>query len=212
MKKILVTLLLIFVTSCQLADNEKVQKPIDFFDVGDECPHVCWLGISPDETTADEAIRRISDSNQIDHDQTRIDNEHIFLDWIGDSGAFSFFASIDIKNGIVYRMTFIPPHREPFITIGELISLLGEPSLISISTTDGYDGIHALYTLYFQSTNTIVYVSDNLYPGPDSSNIITGLELNTQLDMTNPPSEWPVFQPWLGYGHLKDYLPTMESP
>jgi len=57
-----------------------------------------------------------------------------------------------------------------------------------------------------------VYVNDNLYPGPNPNNIITGLELNTQLDMSKPPPELPVFQPWLGYGHLDDYLSIVESP
>jgi hypothetical protein len=66
--------------------------------------------------------------------------------------------------------------------------------------------------IYYKAQNAMIYIGENLQSGPKPDNTISSLELNTDVDVSSPPPEWAVFQPWLGYGHLKDYLPQLKSP
>lgn len=208
MKKTIISLILIFLTGCQFINSNKTQRPINAFKVSEACPYVCWLGINPGKTTVKEVEQIINASNQIDHKQTSISDTHMVTIWMGESGTISIVTNIYFDNGIVSGISFTPFPS----TVGELIDLFGSPSHISISAIEGYDGMHTPYMFYFQSTKTFVVVPENLHQGPDPSNAIAGLDLNSQFDISNPPPQWVFFQPWLGYGHSKEYLPTLVSP
>ena len=48
--------------------------------------------------------------------------------------------------------------------------------------------------------------------GPDPTDNVLILWLNTEFNYSTPPFSWGKSQPWLGFGHLKDYLPGIEIP
>lgn len=204
-KKTVINLFVILLTGCQFFNNEKA---VDAFNVNEKCPHICWLGLNPEKTTVEEAKRILNASDQIDHKQTEISETGIYTNWLGVSGTFSIPINIVFENDRVKTISL----GELPVTVNDFIELLGQPDKISILNMNGADEANTPYVIYYQAQNTMIISSGNLQIGPEPDNVISNLTLNTYIDVSSSPPEWAVFQPWLGYGHLKDYLPELKSP
>jgi hypothetical protein len=110
--------------------------------------------------------------------------------------------NIHFENGLVKSISF----GGMLYTIDDFINLLGEPDEISISVQLAeVNFIH--YAIYFSTRKVLITVSPGNRNGPDPKDAIFGLELNAEFDNSTLPTGWGSIRPWLGYGHIKDYLP-----
>jgi hypothetical protein len=102
-------------------------------------------------------------------------------------------------------------HLAP-ISVGALITMLGEPDRAFIEldeTTDG--GLLVYYALYFSSQRTSLSVYPGSWDGPNPEDDVRTLTLNSDFTYSNFFKKG-ISQPWLGYGRLSEYLPGQELP
>ena len=210
MKKItLLILLLVFITGCQLVPTGLINGfPKGDFDVKKQCPHVCWLGINPGKTTIEQAKSIISISNQIDQSNTQISGDSITAYWIwGEMKDDPSEAYIQFESGIVKTISLGPlPYK-----MQDFINLLGEPDNIIAWDLERADGYEIGYQVYFQAQNIVIQVmaggENGNWNGPDPNDNVFAIWLNTELKNDVAPPRFGIIRPWLGYGHIKDYLP-----
>src|SRR5689334_6771885 len=96
MKKI-VLLFLLFLVGCQSRSdrlNTELSRAsyasMNSFKFNEQCPHICWLGINPSTTTADQAKHILKTSNQIDKQWHQVSNAGFITEWYpGKSKHFS---------------------------------------------------------------------------------------------------------------------------
>jgi hypothetical protein len=194
-----------------LATAEKAASlSINTLQFNEDCPHLCWIGINPGVTTYQEAKTILSTSNQIDQKWLDISPSEINAAiWHLDStNTYNGNAAITFENGVVKNIILGNSH----IRIMDLINLLGEPDKISYKVLDTPDGPGKIlfYAVYFSSHKVMIY-SGGGWGGPDSNDPIKGLVLNTEINTSILPWYTPI-QPWLGYGHIKEYLPDVDIP
>ena len=96
-------------------------------------------------------------------------------------------------------------------TIDDFVKLLGQPDQIRISFQKPADAEYVQYAVYFSSRKVMIGVLVTNWTGPEPTDIVYLLWLNTDF-INNPPFNWGEIQPWLGYGHIKEYLPDIEIP
>ncbi len=180
---------------------------LDGFDFGQSCPHGCWLGINPGVTTADEAKAILQTSNQIDKTQYLISDEGIYAVWKPENFKTTCEIRIQFENGLVQSL--IVSNME--YTINDFVRVLGEPDLIRIKVQRAIVDSVA-YSIYFSSKRVMIGVLFSGWTGPDPSDTNLMVWLNVEPDLSTPPVDWGDSQPWLGYGHIKDYLPGVVIP
>lgn len=187
-------------------------SPSDAFVYDEHCPHVCWLGINPGVTTIEEARSLLRSSNQINQKLYSDDETGYPVEWR--TGQLPTRVGIYSENGIVKRISF-GVSTFP-LTMNGIINLLGEPEQISITWEQAPDDDCCIsYVIYYPTQKAAIWVLPGNDRGPDPNDRI-GLVLNIELDEANAP-RWlrdskDSFQPWLGYGHLAEYVPTREAP
>ncbi len=180
------------------------------------CPHLCWYGISPGVTSAAEARAILGDglAKQLD------DNKG---------------GHITIENNLVKSIYIGSSSSEIGFVMSDFIALFGDPAEIRI---DVFSGMHCdprgPFFVYYPSRKLTLSVnfSDPAY-GPHLQDYVSGMVLNSKfdegafdngsadtddtislysyypLDRTKHPFKR---QPWLGFGHIKDYLPGRSLP
>ncbi len=178
-----------------------------------ECPHVCWLGMNPGTTTAEEARTLLSSSHQIDQDSYIEDESGIRVEWSAKKNAPSARVGIVIDNGIVTKINFL---FTTSVKIQEFINVLGEPDQISIIKIEAAEGTYFEYIIYYMAPKVLIYVSPIGKNGPSSDDAVNILYLNIDLNDSNVP-KWvlehkDLRQPWLGFGHLEEYLKNRPAP
>src|SRR5258706_7558432 len=141
MKKILSVLFLLLLTCCQS------YAPIEAFDVSENCPHVCWLGINPGTTTKADTITVLHNTNRIKQKTIIVDESGIGAEWFV-GASFPIDASITFKNGLVKEVILsgIAP-----MTISDFIPLLGEPDYIVTTLKLAADATYIEYTLLYST-------------------------------------------------------------
>jgi|WetSurMetagenome_2_1015567.scaffolds.fasta_scaffold45586_4 hypothetical protein len=224
MKK-LIFIFLVFLVSCESkpiipitdkvppAPQATIEQPnssaLDTLQVNERCPYLCWMGIKPGVTTFEEAKSILNTSDQIDQKLLKVSNTRISVPiwYTVPTRTTHSNAYITFENGVVNTISFGDP---PF-KIKDITNLIGEPDKISylvIDTPDG-PGKIAIFVIYFSSRK--IMVTSGGWTGPDPNDHIVGLDLNTEFDNSLLPAYGPI-QTWLGYGHIKDYLPDVEIP
>jgi hypothetical protein len=112
---------------------------------------------------------------------------------------------ITFENGLVRTITLAPlPFR-----LKDLTNLIGEPDKISITLMRGAEREFIIYGVYFSPRKIRISVDLGESTGPDPRDYISGLGLNTEFNIASWQGS---IQPWLGYGHIKDYLPGVDIP
>lgn len=181
----------------------------DAFQIDTKCPHICWLGIYPGTTSAEEAIRLIKNSNQFDQLRTRQEDSAIVAYWSTEKTS-DYMANIYIalSDGIVKSITI--SHIEPF-TVDDFIHLLGTPDRISffIGKYPYEGGLFTAYRLYYASLQAEIYIEIPEVRGPKPVDFVDILYLGTEFDDRSK-------QPWMGYRSLEEYFPkgtpTVQPP
>ena len=213
MKRILI-LSLLLINSCQSVSGDKKMQYIpmtDAFKVSESCPNVCWLGIQPGKTSISEAEVILKSSDYINRDKLfTVSETELRTIWFTENTK-KYYSRISLffKDNVVTSIKFnlMAPFR-----VKDLISLFGEPNTIFIKldhTIDGGDLVN--YEMYFSSHKISLSVYPGSWDGPNSEDGVRGLvlyEKPTYYTAYNQGDE----QPWLGYGHLKDYLPGQKLP
>jgi hypothetical protein len=183
---------------------------MEAFEFSGQCPQICWMGINPGATTLDDAVSILNSSNQIDQEQISISGDNIFATWNARS-IIDFTSGIEITsdNGLVRSISLMSLS----FTMGDFVNLLGEPDVINIQQDTNSDNMEFItYSVYYSASKTMITVNIYNNNGPDSTDRISTLILNIELINWTPFPEQGEFQPWLGYGHLQDYLPGVDIP
>jgi hypothetical protein len=206
MKKIFWGLFLLILASC------KSSSPIEAFDVGENCPHVCWLGINPGVTTATEATAIINKSNQVRQKSIIEDKTGIQAEWFAGT-SFPNRIGIYFENDLVKQIYVSNVHP---LSVGDLIEFLGEPDEIGININKVSDATYAEYILFYSSQQSAIFASTINNNGPNATDGIYILILTDELNRQESPKrfieKYQIRQPWLGFGHLKDYFPGQDIP
>jgi len=227
MKRIIILISLLMVSCTKQPPSDTVnQVPLnEIFEHSERCPHLCWMNIKPGVTTMEEAAALLLASDQIDQQSIKNTEYGIAVKWYmgATDTTFTTWVKIYVNNNDknVKSITFVNLHT---YTVGDFIELLGEPDEISIAVRDAPDARYLKYALYYTSLNTFFYTStEGKMIGPDPEDSIADMYLDTNLDADNL-YPWIIRdnnrnrQPWLGYGHLDEYLPgvmptsTIQSP
>jgi hypothetical protein len=212
MKKTLL-LVLILLSSCQtkqhISDEEFFQvsrASWNAFNFNEQCPHLCWLGIAPDITTTEEAKKILKASKEIDPEWYSRADVDLFTYWYpARSKAFPSGVTVGFRDGLVESLSIMNVPN----TIGDFIKELGEPDHIRISVHEASDAEYVPYAVYFSSRKVMMSAISSTWLGPQPSDPVHILQLNTEfVDIFH----WGRIQPWLGFGHLTDYLPGVEIP
>jgi len=173
------------------------------FVYDDNCPRLCWLGINPGVTTFKEAKELINSSRTIDKKSLQLSDNSISTDWFtGRSEAFPCSVNIESEGELVESISF---GGTPYKT-NEFITLLGEPDEIYIRLVTQPDAEYIEYFVYYLSSKTLIEATFADQNGPDPNDRVFGLVLNSEFSKEILPSGSGNIQPWLGYGHVMEYL------
>jgi hypothetical protein len=204
-------LFLVFLVSCQLTPSRITGNPfvpqLEGFDFGQSCPHGCWLGMNPGITKVDKAKAILQASNQIDKSQYLIYPDGIITSWRPENLKNAICTvGVHFEKGVVdtLYLTNVP------YTVNDFVRTMGQPDIIRIKVQRAIVDSVA-YAIYFSSRKVMVEVLYADWTGPAPNDRGTVL-LNVKPDLPTSPVDWGESQPWLGYGHIRDYLPGVEIP
>jgi hypothetical protein len=173
------------------------------------CPRLCWNGINPGVTSAAEAraILGIGLLKQWDDDKV---------------------GQVTIENDLVKSIYISSSSSELDFRMNDFIQVLGDPAEIRIEVFPGIECPFGSFFVYYPSRKLTLYVSSfRNADGPDWQDYPAGMVLNTEfddnafyndvlmhfwidpLDKKNHPFKR---QPWLGFGHIHDYLSGRSLP
>jgi hypothetical protein len=178
------------------------------FTYTQDCPHICWLGINPSVTTTEEARNILSSSNQIKQTSYIGEDAGFGLEWYLDSEhPLPIRVYVTSANGIVQKLIF---RFNILVKIQEFIDLIGQPNEISIVEVRASDGRYINYVLYYTSMDVLIFITNYDASGANSDDPVQGLWLNVAPNDPNLDvwilSKNDFRQPWLGFGHLEEYL------
>lgn len=197
-----ICLFFVLLTSCAPA------PVIPPFEYNQKCPNVCWLGINPDITTAEEARKLINSSNQIDQGSSIEDKNGVSVEWFTKQmGVNPARVGMVLDNGKVSSLNFLFPAG---VQIQEFIDLLGEPDEIRVRKVEAAELTYIEYIVYFTSIKAVALASSKSDDDPSLEDWAELLILNNWSDDPNAPN-WLLqhkdfHQPWLGFGHKDEYL------
>lgn len=183
------------------------------FVADDHCLHFCWLGINPGVTSAEEARTLLEGSKRIDI--VDISETSIEAMWSNYYHVFVHFEK-DLVKSIDFDGLELSSS-----TVKDFIQFLGEPDEVRIATYTTYHCDHIAYLIYYSSQKIMVEVQQGSWDGPNPNDWIDGITLNTEFDNSFLQSrsipkiydnQLSSPQPWLGYGHLQEYLPGQKLP
>lgn len=179
--------------------NPILHPLVEAFQQNTQCPNLCWLGIHPGTTTAEQAIKIFK--NTEGKISMQVSDHSINGEWFSDKEKKSpCSVTINFSNGVVDSLTL---GSLAIFTVSDFVNILGEPSRMTIQWAEVGDGDVKLtdYTLYYPELRIEIQANSGGWGGPSPDGGIIWLRVNT------PPRNAQYFQPWLGYGHLQDYSP-----
>jgi hypothetical protein len=216
MKKNMVWLLSsLLLVSCQISPlvswKATPMTPIDGFKFDQHCPHGCWMDINPGYTTAEEVKVKLKASSGVELSAWQEDNNEIYVTAKWFTRHEHCDVDITLDNGIVKNIYFGMP--TPF-KMSDIISAIGEPDEIGISKSMTPDaGILIPYLVYYRSQQLAIVVGNGRLDGPSLNDDVDLIILNVDKNSIYPiySYEWQHLQPWIGFGHLNDYLPVIKA-
>jgi hypothetical protein len=195
-------IVIVFLSGCTPA----LSPDIDAFEFSERCPHICWLGIQQGITTEEDALEILGSANRIEAAPFLASEEQpTTLRWYTTrkSDEYKAYVKIWFTEGHVQKISWMILY--PF-SVGDFINLLGEPDTISFDVVDAPDAYFTTYELYYASLDLVISANPiGHVTGPAAGDRVEGMDLGSGYI---PPAH----QPWLGYGHLTDYLPDMIIP
>ena len=182
--------------SLPTADWSGYTASVQAFQIGPQCPHLCWLGINPGVTTAADAYQLLQGSDQIDQTTLQASDTGIQVTWYTEktkklnSAVYLYLEKDHVKSVSFDRFA-------PF-KVKDFTGLLGDPYGINIDM-EVTDSIMYMPYQFYYSSQTILLGSEAADTGPNANDGLVSLSLNI-------PYNDQLFRPWVGYGHLKEYF------
>ena len=150
-------------------------------------------------------------SNQINHEKLfqRSDTGLLTLWFTDETKTYYSYVGLTFEGNLVKSIEFnlLTPFKMNYF-----ISLFGEPDTIIIDLDHTIDGGNLVnYAVYIPHSKVSLSVYPGSWDGPNPEDPIRSMTINAEFT-------YSIFlkkvkqQPWLGYGHLKDYLPGQELP
>ncbi|MBT7190806.1 MAG: hypothetical protein HN916_11490 [Anaerolineae bacterium] len=214
-RKVILLLFLLLCCMLTIGVGKEVffRQPIKAFELSEECPNICWLGIHPGTTTTEETLDFLFTSNLIDRDSIVMSSDGIRVAWVTQvTNIHMGYVGIAFEEELV---TVVSGSLSQ-VTVGDVIQLLGEPDEISFELIIPPDSAqYILYMLHYSSPKAMFEVDPvGHIVGPASDDSVNIFYINASGE---PISNWKVDayknrQPWLGYGHLEEYLPEEDIP
>lgn len=172
------------------------------------------MGIQPGVTTRKDAWEFIQSSKQVDKKSIRSSESGFEFQWFFGKLKTSYLqVGIGTENGAVSALSFLLLNE---ITLDELITVFGEPDKISIAREDASDDIYLYYILYYPKIQVMIDVVTHDFSGPQAGDFPNFLGINPEFDGNKLPNwqarKYVDRQPWLGYGHIEEYLPGGTLP
>lgn len=213
-QKIIYSLITALLLSGCILEPDNNNFSINAFDLSEECPNVCWLRIQPNITLRDEAITILNSNSQVAQETLHIVESDLRFLWFTNNQTPHYSRiRVATDNSIVSSISFVNLYP---ITVGDFIMLFGEPDEISISLEVPPDAIYINYILYFSDIQVMMDVVTSDFSGPKASDSPKFLGINLEFDgdelVAWRAEKYTSRQPWLGYGHIKDYLPGQKLP
>ncbi len=188
--------------------NNTALAALNSFQYDPQCPRMCWMGINPGVTTTEAATTILKASGQVDRTTLKTSERLISVGWYTDATRGSE-TQVDLaaKDGLVDTVAF---SDLPF-TVKDFTELLGQPDQIRFMVLRTAETTEVIYAMYFSSQR--VMIESGGQSGPQALNPVAELWLNMDFsDATFPEPDWSAMQAWLGYGHIREYLPALEIP
>jgi len=178
-------------------------ETLNGFDFSEKCKNVCWLGIQPRLTTADRAVALLKENDQISKEFFYLTDKEIQTSWFIGNNGLSSFVYLIIENGVVKSISI---EQIPSVRMKYIVDLLGEPDGIAINLfqTPEY-GPLINYSIYYSQNGISVISLDGNLNSPNPNDQVEAISLGVDVSPQNQN-----MQPWLGYGHIKEYLPGQE--
>lgn len=161
---------------------------------GEECPHLCWMGINPGKTTADEAKSILQASDQIDQNMEVTDTGIIAKWYTEKTKALTASAYMRLQEGVVKSIAI--SSMTPF-RLKDIIAVAGDPSGINIDMNIYGDVMEMPYGAYY-ATRQVLISADATEEGIHPNDAVYSLVLNVSYSNN--------FRTWVGYGHLAEYF------
>lgn len=173
------------------------------------CSHLCFQGINPGVTSAVEARTILGTTSQSD----------TYLTYWNERAVVTTF-----ENGLVKSINFSSQSNELNFEMVDFLQLFGDPAEIRIEVFPGIECPIGKYFVYYPSQKLVLYVAFFAYgEGPSPMDFPSEMTLNTEFDDNTFVGLWgqPLYepekypfkrQPWLGFGHIHDYLPGRSLP
>jgi hypothetical protein len=182
--------------SAPTADWSGYQPSVEAFQFNDQCPHLCWLGISPGITTAEDAYKIIHTSDQVKQDSIEATDTGILVNWFTEkTRKLDSRVYVRLDKGVVSTISF--QSMAPFV-LKNFVALIGEPDGINIDMDITGDIMEMPYGAYYYS-KLILISADSADTGLNPNDPVDTLVLNLTYDQK-------IFRNWVGYGHLKEYF------
>jgi hypothetical protein len=181
--------------SAPTPDWSAYEPSIEAFQFGEQCPHLCWLGINPGVTKSEEVEALLRASDQIDPN-LELSETGVVVKWYTEkTKKLTASAYVRFDKGVASSIAF--NDLAPF-TLGDFINLAGEPDGVNIDMNIYGDIMEMPYGAY--------YFSGQILVGADAAD--TGLHANDTVTslILNVPYEHKLFRKWVGYGHLAEYF------
>jgi hypothetical protein len=181
----------------------------DYLGIDESCPHICWGGINPGVTSAEEA-RVLLGTTQAERYETFLGDAHIFVYFDKNVVKSIYFDGLSDYIDTLGRYA-----------LSDYIRLLGgNPDEIRIAIWGDYHCGMVGYLLYFSSRKTVLEIIDGGTNGLHPRDWVFGMALNVEFDATYLQGrsskvyddKLSARQPWLGFGHLHEYLPGQKTP
>jgi len=185
--------------SAPTADLSGYKTNVGAFTAGEACPHICWMGINPGVTTAEQAHNLLKASDQIDQNM-EVTDTGIVTHWFTEkTKKYNAQAYVRMENGVVKSIALTD--TSPFV-LKDLIAIFGEPSGINIDMNIYGDIMEMPYGAY--------YFEREAFISADATEL--GVQPNDAVHtiILNVPYKESLFRPWEGYGHLTEYFAGKE--
>lgn len=210
MKRIMIIVALLSICSCaprsQPPSTQETYLPsIEAFSINQQCQNLCWLSIQPKETTYDDAIKIINNSTEIKLDATEVTANTIDTYWfLEKTQTLETPVRISFSNNLVEKIEF---KKLLIFTTNDFLDVLGQPDEISLIVHNGVHGEkYIVYHLYYTDPKISLQAKAIGDQGPSPNDYVNQL-------IANDEAEDIYRQPWLGYGHIDQYLLiTIPSP
>jgi hypothetical protein len=172
------------------------------------------LGINPGVTSAKEAQTRLKALDNIT--RVHLTKTSMEMVWSDDTQAVVYFEKSLVQSIYLSNLyAFWPLHY--------FTRVWGEPDEIRIAVFQTQHCDDVTYLLYYPSKKAALFVSLGSWDGPNPNDFVDQITVNTEFDDETlrerylQPRGWnndylSDRQPWLGFGHLRDYLPTRQLP